>query len=194
MTNAMRKILAFAALLAAGCTPTAPYVWADAYKPPFRAPEPYRVQPGDELTLLVWNQAQLSGPVVVRLDGSASLPLVGDVALAGLTPSDAAAAVAARLKGLVVDPNVTINVAKPRVPTVTVLGEVKTPGVVPLQPGDGILQVLARAGGTTPFASRDGIYVLRAEGVRIRFDIDRLRRGSGAFSFTLNPGDVLMVE
>ena len=33
ITNAMRKILAFAALLAAGCAPAAPFVWADAYKP-----------------------------------------------------------------------------------------------------------------------------------------------------------------
>jgi polysaccharide export outer membrane protein len=194
MTRLMRPLLVLLALASVDCAPSAPYVWVDSYTPAFRAPEPYRVQPGDKLSVMVWNQPQLSGSVVVRLDGSASLPLVGDVALAGLTPADAAASVATRLKGLIVDPNVTINVAEPRTPTVTVMGEVRTPGVVPLQPGEGVLQVLARAGGTTPFASRTGVYVVRPGGVRIRFDLERMKQGGGAFSFQLTPGDVVMVE
>lgn len=188
---ALAPLLAFAA-----CVP-APYVWVDAYEPPLAAPEPYRLQPGDKLNILVWNQAQLSGPVTIRPDGSGGVPLVGDVALAGLTPADAAEQIARRLVGLVVDPNVTITVAESRAAIVTVMGEVKTPGVQAIQPGDGLLQVLARSGGVTDFASHTGVYILRSEGgrnVRIRFDLDKMTRGQASLSFLMRNGDVIVVE
>ena len=178
-----------------GCARRATYVWADKYDAPAPPPEPYRLQPGDKLNLLVWNQAQLSGPVIVRVDGSAGIPLLGDIALAGLTPAEASAELARRLDGIIVDPRVTVTVAEMRASTVTVIGEVRQPGVIALQPGDGVLQVLARAGGVTAYASHDGVYVLRPKGVRVRFDLERLTRDGGAAArFRLAPGDVVVVE
>lgn len=40
--------------------------------------EPYRIQPGDVLTVSVWKEQDLQGEVLVRPDGGLSFPLVGD--------------------------------------------------------------------------------------------------------------------
>jgi polysaccharide biosynthesis/export protein len=81
-----------------------------------------------------------------------------------------------------------------------VLGEVKGPGMKDLEPGSGVLQALALAGGFTDYAQLDGIYVLRRQPEspapqRIRFDYEAVSRtqGKGA-SFVLHTGDVVVVE
>src|SRR5262245_60409753 len=50
-------------------------------------PEDYRIGAGDVLGILVWKEPDASVPeVVVRVDGKISMPLLGDVVAAGLTP------------------------------------------------------------------------------------------------------------
>ena len=46
----------------------------------------YIIGPEDVLTIDVWNEKELSGPVPVRPDGKISVPLLNDVQAAGLTP------------------------------------------------------------------------------------------------------------
>ena len=46
----------------------------------------YVIGPEDVLTIDVWKEKELSGPVPVRPDGKISLPLLNDVQAAGLTP------------------------------------------------------------------------------------------------------------
>jgi polysaccharide export outer membrane protein len=48
---------------------------------------PYLIGPEDVLEISVWKNAELSKIVIVRPDGMISLPLIGDVKAAGLTPS-----------------------------------------------------------------------------------------------------------
>jgi polysaccharide export outer membrane protein len=50
----------------------------------------YLIGPGDVLSLRVWRQPDLNGKVIVRADGLARLPLLGDVAAAGLTTAELA--------------------------------------------------------------------------------------------------------
>lgn len=80
---------------------------------------------------------------------------------------------------------------------ISVLGEVARPGVFSLEPGAGVLEALASAGGATEFADRGRIFVLRRRGerppLRIRFSWARLAEGGGA-AFALADGDVVMVE
>jgi polysaccharide export outer membrane protein len=177
----------------AGCAHN--FVWVDdlAEKPPERAVE--RIQSGDVVQVTVWKQEQLSGDYHVRRDGAMTLPLVGDVPVAGLTPSDAAAQVARRLDGIVLDPQVTVAMRQQRAPLVSVIGEVRTPGQLELRQGETILDVLARAGGLTEFASNDGIYVLRPPKERVRFDYTSLIRAEGrGLDFVLRQGDIIVVE
>ncbi|MBI1948651.1 MAG: polysaccharide biosynthesis/export family protein [Deltaproteobacteria bacterium] len=184
------------ALAASGCATDGKFVWVDELDREDLKPAPYLVAPGDRLVVNVWNQPPLSGEVLVRPDGNITLPLMGDVQVAGVTPQQAAEAVARKLTGLVVEPHVAVSLAGTREPTVSVLGEVQQAGSFPLRPGEGVLEVLARAGGLSEFARKDAIFVVRrSQGLRVRFDYQRLARAVGAgVAFELQDGDVVVVE
>jgi polysaccharide export outer membrane protein len=159
-------------------------------------PPPYKLAGGDRVIINVWNQPAMSGEVLVRSDGNISLPLVGDVPVAGLSPPMASVEIAKRLNGLVVDPHVVISLAGGRESTCNVTGEVRQGGSFPIKAGDGVLELIARAGGLSEFADRNDIYVVRKrDGVRIRFSYDRLMRADGpAAKFQLQDGDTIIVE
>lgn len=191
----MLKLL-FPLLAAFGCATDGSFVWVDELPSGALKPAEYQVAPGDRLVVNVWNQPPLSGEVLVRPDGSITLPLVGDVQVAGSTPKQAGEAVARKLSGLVVEPHVAVSLSGTREPTVSVLGEVQQAGTFPLRPGEGVLEVLARAGGLSEFARKDAIFVVRrSQGLRVRFDYRRLAQANGAgVAFELQDGDVVVVE
>jgi polysaccharide export outer membrane protein len=182
---------------ALACGPSHKYVWADQLPEERHAPETYAIRPGDRLAILVWNQPQLSGPVRVRADGVATVTLVGDLPVAGLTAPDAAEQIKRRLKGLVNEPNVTVTVEEAQAVTVSVIGEVRSSGSYPVAPGETVLHMLARAGGLTEYANPNGIYVVRRDNQlqRVRFRYRDLAGGDPrSLSFVLRDGDVIVVE
>jgi polysaccharide export outer membrane protein len=158
------------------------------------------ISPGDVLQVRVFQQDAMSARVRVRADGKVSLPLLNDVVAAGKSPSVLAGELQARLKDFINLPVVTVSLEETRPVTVSVLGEVTRNGVVTLEPGAGVVQALAAAGGLTDFAHKEGIFVLRKvpgqpQPKRIRFTWDMLTRGEGPASrFTLQPGDVVVAE
>jgi len=184
-----------------GCKTPGEYVWADGLPAsPGDRPRDYLIQSGDIINIRVWNQDSIATRARVRPDGKVSLPFVNDVEAAGATPSALAARIQARLKDFIVNPVVTVSLEEPRPLMVPVIGEVVRPGNYPLEPGSGVLQALATAGGTTPFADRDWIVVIRQKpdgtGVqRIRFTYSLLTQVEGrAATFRLQAGDVVVVE
>ncbi|SRR6266852_3576547 len=186
-----------AALCVHSCANLGNYVWVDQYKEAAVPEKPYTIAPGDLIQVRVFNQEQLSARVRVRADGKVSLPLLNDVEAAGYTPVALSQVLERRLKELVNAPSVTVSLEETKPQTVMVIGEVTKPGALPYDPAAGVLQALAAAGGLTPDASGDRIFVLRQtpNPVRIRFSFDRLRRQEGrAATFRLRPGDVVVVE
>lgn len=117
---------------------------------------------GDSVSVQVFGQPDAPN-VYVGDDGTISVPLAGNVQVAGLSPSEAAARVAKALKdgGYFVDPRVNV-VTQPRSQVVTVLGEVHSSGRFPITPGTTILDLLAQAGGVTDTAAQIG-YVQRRD-------------------------------
>lgn len=190
-------LLAFVALgLTQACSHT-PYVWVDALPPAAMAPDAYRIQAGDTISVLVWNQQKLSGDVKVRPDGQVTLPLLGDVAVSNLTPQGAAQQVEHRLDGLVVEPKVTVTVKEGQPASFSVVGEVKTPGSYPLHSSTGLLEALAMAGGLSEFANGNRIFVIRKDQnmQRIRFTYGKLSHAEGrGVLFVLRDGDIVVVE
>jgi protein involved in polysaccharide export with SLBB domain len=78
-----------------------------------------------------------------------------------------------------------------------VLGEVAHPGTLPLDPRATLAEVLASSGGLTEYASRDGIFVVRAgpPAMRIRFTYQEVSRGTAASQgFVMKDGDLVVVE
>lgn len=174
-----------------------PYTWVDDLPDEAIGPEPYRIRSGDQLEVQVWNQEQLTTEARVRRDGKITVMLLGDLPVAGLTPQEATELVRERLDGLVVDPRVSVSIREDRPDHVTVLGEVQTAGRYPVERGETVLHLLAKAGGLTDFADPNGIYVIRREPepMRVRFSYAKLAGGVGSgLAFTLKDGDVIYVE
>lgn len=177
---------------------------------------PYRIRGNDKLSISVFKQESISGEVLVRADGMITVPLVGDVAVVGKTPPDAAITVAEKLSatGFIDKPSVSVAVLETRSPQFAVIGEVKQPGSFELRPGTSVLDGIALSGGLTEFAQKERIFVVRKlersstetpdekklrddeeRKARVRFSYQTLSRREGkAFRFTLRDGDVIVVE
>ncbi|HEY3449716.1 MAG TPA: polysaccharide biosynthesis/export family protein [Myxococcales bacterium] len=186
-------------LSAAGCASVGAYTWVDDLPAGKAAREPagYLIAAGDLLNVRVWNQDAMSAKVRVRADGQITVPFLNDVAAAGYGPTVLAAQLQTRLKDFINNPVVTITVEETKALSVPVMGEVAKPGVYPVDPGSGLLPVLAAAGGLTNWAGHERIFVLRpgSPPQRIRFRLDALQRAEGgAGTFQLRGGDQVVVE
>jgi polysaccharide export outer membrane protein len=185
-----------AGLASCASYPEGRFVWVDHYEPPASVPSD-AIGPGDVLDVRVLGQEQLSAKVRVRDDGNITLPFLNDLHAAGRTAADVRGLVESGLKEYVNTPVVTVAIDKAQPEPVLILGEVARPGKYPFEPGMGMLQALALAGGLTEYAHKDRLYVLRGspQPTRIRFDLRWLMLGEGRGpSFTLQPGDAIVAE
>ena len=107
---------------------------------------------GDLLRISVFGVKDFDVDARVSAGGHVSLPLIGDVRLAGLTPDQAEAVIARRLVtgNFILEPQVSIFVKEYATQGVSVLGEVQKPGIYPLLGSHGLFDVLSMAGGATP--------------------------------------------
>ena len=157
----------------------------------------YVIGPEDVLTIDVWKEKELSGPVPVRPDGKISLPLLNDVQAAGLTPMQLMSSLTEKLKKYVSDPTVTVTVTTINSRKVYILGEVTRPGAFPLVPDMTVLQALTSAGGPTPYAKKSGIYVLRNQNgaqTKLPFNYKQVvKGGSPEQNILLKSGDTVVV-
>lgn len=133
----------------------------------------YLIGTEDVLTVDVWKEPEISRSVPVRRDGKISLPLLDDVAAAGLTPTQLSSEIVDRLHKIIVNPRVTVIVTQMGSQRIYILGQVTRGGAYPLVPDMTALQALSIAGGFTPFANLKKIYVMRNEsGQDERFQIN----------------------
>jgi polysaccharide export outer membrane protein len=123
--------------------------------------EDYQLGAGDKLRVIVYNEPQLSGEFQVAANGALAVPLIGDVAAAGRTPSSIAAEVQTKLgDGYLRDPRVSVEVLTYR--PYYILGEVKTPGQYPYSSGLTVMNAIATAEGFTARSGRKTVFIRRA--------------------------------
>ena len=120
-------------------------------------PTDYVIGPDDVLQVVYWRDPDLTAEVVVRPDGNISLPLLKDVAAIGLTPDALARKIESLAKVYLENPQVTVVVKQINSRKVFITGEVAKPGVYPLAGPTSVMQLIALAGGLTPFAKQNGI-------------------------------------
>jgi polysaccharide biosynthesis/export protein len=115
-----------------------------------------QVSYGDLLDIVIFDTPELSGRFRVNLKGDILLPLAGVLHVAGLTISEITDAVSQRYKDakLLVDPEVTVFVAEFNRRTITITGEVRSPGVYSIAASRTLTDTLAMAGGLNDSASR----------------------------------------
>jgi polysaccharide biosynthesis/export protein len=114
----------------------------------------YALGPGDQITLSVLGLEDQYNAKVFRIDasGDVTLPLVGRIRAAGLSTAALEADLQIRLKGVLKDPQVVVSISSFGSEPVSVLGAVKTPGIVQLEGRKTLFEVLSLAGGLQPEA------------------------------------------
>ena len=159
-------------------------------------PEGYVLGTDDAITVNVWKEPTLTGPLVVRPDGKVSLPLVGDVMAAGLTPMALAADISTKLKQFMNDPTVTVTVTAANSKRIFFIGEVLRAGPIPMTREMTMLQAIAAAGGLTPYANKKRIYILRGQSAqqkKLPFDYNKALKKGDEQGIVLAAGDTVVV-
>ena len=157
----------------------------------------YTIGPGDILEISVWQDERLNRRIIVPPDGVISYPLIGDINVKGLTVADLRKIITERLKDYIPDAIVTVMLIEINNLKAYVIGKVNRPGEYPIDLDTNVMQILAMAGGLTPFADSDKIIILRKEGekiIKIPFNYDEVAHGKKLEqNIILKRGDVVVV-
>ena len=161
----------------------------------------YRIGPDDVLFVSVWRNDDLSISVPVRPDGMISMPLVGDVLAAGMTPTQVASNIKTRLADFVRDPQVAVIVetlaSHEYLTRIRVTGSVQTPISMTYRQGMTVLDAVLDAGGVTDLAASNRTKLFRKyDGQNATYEISLgriLEKGDLSTNYPLQPGDVIIV-
>ena len=150
----------------------------------------------DVIQVTVWREPTLSGNLVVRPDGMVSVPLLGDVKAAGLTPMALGKNLSERLTQYIKDPLVTVTVVAVNSTKIYLIGEIARPGPLVLSPGMTLLQAISSAGGLTPYANEKHIYILRGttgKQKKIPFNYKKAVNKGDQQGINLAAGDTIVI-
>ena len=163
--------------------------------------EQYRIGPGDQLQISVWQHPDLSGALVVLPDGQISVPLIGEVRASGKTVKELGEEIRVQLSEYVRGPEVTVTVVNPESANfqqrIRVTGAVRNPTSVPFRKGMTVLDVVLEAGGPNEFASSNASKLYRSgpsgtQTMNVHLD-DILKKGKMDTNYELQPSDVITV-
>ena len=161
-------------------------------------PEGYRIGAGDVLQIVVWKELDASVPdTVVRADGKISVPLIKEVEIAGLTPTEAEQMLTRRFAQFIRDADVTVVPKQINSKKAYLVGAIRREGPVPIRSAMTVLQAILEAGGLTEYAKPRKIYVLRKQNgkeVRLPFDYSAVIKGQQQQQNVLvQPDDAIVV-
>jgi len=161
------------------------------------ATEGYLLGEGDTVKITVYEQPDLTAVVRISHTGGIAFPLLGEVAIGGLTPDAAGRLIASKLKtgGFVKAPQVILSVTEYRSHRVSVLGKINNPGKFSLEGKTLVISLLAQAGGLRDDAA-DVITVIRKDADRtVIYQIDLLRFYGGDMDQNIEvvSGDIILV-
>lgn len=160
----------------------------------------YRIGEGDVLRVLVYDNPDLNSNARVSGQGTIIFPLVGEVSIGGLTVSQAAQKIGRALaNGYIRDPQVTVFVEEFRSQRVTIMGEVRTPGLHELSGSTSLMELISKAGGLTPDADFQATINRKRSSPdeaeqKINVNLrDLLDRRDGAADVALQDGDSVFI-
>ena len=161
-------------------------------------PTEYHVNVGDKLEVLVLEQEDLSGTILVRPDGMISTPGAGEMYAAGQTIAEVSESIAENLKRLIRYPDVSVMLSDFAEHSIYVFGEVFVPGAHEYDPNMTALHALGVAGGVKPSGKLSGALVLRRTGPSdlevYRIDLEEAIDGHViARDIFLQPYDVVFI-
>lgn len=181
--------------------------------------QPYLIEAGDILSIVVWDHPELSATMLppppaagvgaigvaaspmqpgsgfeVDQGGMLDFPYAGKMKVAGMTSHEVHAMLTKKLAVYLRDPKVSLRVLSYRSKRVYVDGEVKVPGVQPINDIPMTLtEAINRAGGMNPTADQSRVMVTRA-GKTYAVNLPQLvQRGVNPSSIMLANGDLVRV-
>jgi polysaccharide export outer membrane protein len=160
----------------------------------------YIIGPGDNLSIFVWRNPDISGSFVVRPDGKVTTSLVEDIDVSGKTPTALARQLEEQLGKYINNPRVTVSVGGFRGPLseqVRVIGEATNPSAVNYTEKMTLLDLMISVGGLTEFASGNNAKLVRmVAGVQKTFEIridDLIKNGEIEENVDMLPGDIIII-
>ncbi len=148
--------------------------------------EGYRLEPGNRVRVIVFEEPTLSGDFTVDGIGNLAMPLTGNIPASGKTAKELALRIEDDLRrnALLLKPNVSVEIQTFR--PFYVLGEVRQPGEFPYTTGLSVLSAIARAGGYDYRARQNEVVLVRT--------VENEQKSYRATEFTpIAPGDIIKV-
>ncbi|OAN66850.1 SLBB domain-containing protein [Sphingomonas sp. TDK1] len=158
------------------------------------APAGYKIGVDDVIEADVLGQADFKTRARVRSDGTVTLPYLGAVQVKGDTAVSLADKLAAQLRagGYYAKPIVSVEIVSFVSNFVTVLGQVGSSGLQPVDRGYHVSEIIARAGGLRADAA-DFVVLTRADGTSVKLDYKKLAQGGPQDDPVVTAGDKLFV-
>jgi polysaccharide biosynthesis/export protein len=155
------------------------------------------IGPGDLLHLEVYDTPEMEQHSRVTEAGNIPFSFLGNVAVSGLTPEQAAEQIEHSLQaaGIMLHPQVSVEVESYALANASVMGEVQKPGTYEIDTPHRVVDVLALAGGMTPVADRH-ITIQRFGPDKQKVDYYYSNEGDAALSNDpmVYPGDSVVVS
>lgn len=194
VTRLLVFVLALACSCAAQETATPDQSRPDA-GPPAVDSARIRIGPGDLLHLSVFDVPELAQVLRVSDTGDATLTLLGSLHLEGLTAEEAQRLIEDLLReaSFILDPHVSVIIREYGTQGVSVLGEVRKPGVYQVLGRRNLLDIISEAGGTTPFAAQQATVKRRASEQKLTASLSNDPAELLAREVELLPGDTVFV-
>ncbi|HEU0016231.1 MAG TPA: polysaccharide biosynthesis/export family protein [Longimicrobium sp.] len=126
-----------------------------AAQPPPGGTEPLR--PGDVIRLRIWQEPTLTGEFPVDESGMATLPKLGAMQVADVSPDVLQARLVEAYAQYLQHRSIQVTLLR----RVQILGAVRNPGLYPVDPTMTVSDALALAGGTTPQGRPDRVQLIR---------------------------------
>lgn len=160
----------------------------------------YRLGPGDSITVNVSNFPDLNFQALIDLEGNIIVPLMGRLAVQGLTIPELEEKLRFGLNQFVIEPNVLVTLGNRRPVETIITGEVFQPGsyALPSNPIPLVADALVQAGGSTQSADLRNIIIRRTllDGSVLEASVDLLtplKYGQRVRDLRIEDGDVIIV-
>ena len=180
-----------------GCASSGTPMPADVANTPTKD---YLIGPGDNVSIVVWRNPEVSQSVPVRPDGKITTPLVEDLEASGKTSTELARDIEKALAKYIQQPVVTVIVTGftgTYGEQIRVIGQAARPQSLPYRRDMSLMDVLIAVGGVTEFAAGNRAAIVRTvDGKQQKFVVrlnDLIKEGDISANVPMRPGDVLII-
>jgi protein involved in polysaccharide export with SLBB domain len=124
----------------------------------------WKLEPGDQISTKIYREPDLATQTTISMAGEAYFPGLGRIPVAGLTMDSLQVALTNRYDKLVIDAAVDVLMTR----DVVIYGQVRSPGVYSMDPGQTVLGLVAKAGGALGTGKAPVLILVKGDGQQYR--------------------------